>query len=311
MQQNKRLVLQAQEIFVDSNQYDEYELVGCYRLIALLCKKMKIRPQWPMLISDIQQHLKTLDRRLYNIVRLRCWKCCTRDEIGLIFSISRERVRQLEERAQKHLYALICRKEIDDLEQPIEVLDLDTRGYYGLKHVGVQTIGDLLKAFEQEIFEIKGIGPSVACDIGKKLKAFMLRNDSTGQEDFEKLPIDFLRFSNAVRRALKNKGIYTVRQFRLLPLEEAYKIKLIGEKGFNEVMKKKQELETILCADSVIKEPTCLTELDLGPRAMRCIRLMGVKTIKEFCSLTKKQVLNIWHVGEKTWQEIYEKQQSL
>lgn len=311
MSKNQKILLQAGKFFVDAKQHDEHEVLGCYRLVVLLCKKLEVTPEGSMTIFDIQQHLNALDSRLRDIVRLRCWENYTRDEIGYMMSISGERVRQLEDQAHKHLYILMCTKQSGNLDQPIEILNLDARAYYGLKRVGVYTIDDLMKVFEKDIFEIKGIGPNVASDIVDKLQAFMMKNDADGQEYFENLPIDVLGFNNRVRYALKKSGVYIVRQFREMSLEEAYRIRGIGKKSFDDIVKKKQELENKRDDSSTLIEHPCLVELNLDPRAMRCIRLLGVKTVQEFLLLTREQVINVWHISEKTWNEIYERQQSL
>lgn len=53
-------------------------------------------------VADLRAAIKLLEPRLYAVMRLRLWGL-TLDEIGQLFEVSRERIRQLEAKAVKHL----------------------------------------------------------------------------------------------------------------------------------------------------------------------------------------------------------------
>ena len=76
-------------------------------------------------------------------------------------------------------------------------------------------------------------------------------------------------------------------------------------------MQKKEEFETQIFGSKYKTKELSIDALGLGYRARRCINDIGVKTIEDFMALSQEDVISVWHVGIGTWQEIYEKQQTL
>lgn len=127
----------------------------------------------------------------------------------------------------------------------------------------------------------------------------------------KKLAIETLPLRTHAYNCLKEYGIHTVAAFMALKENEIKTIPGVGEKTFDAIVETQrklfEEFNTVGCQEYELS----LDELGLGVRALNCIRRIGVKTIEEFINLTEADVLKIWHTGEKTWLEIYEKQQSL
>lgn len=239
---NEQLALEARKLFIDANAYDEYEVVGYYRLIRALCKKFNKKTNRQIRIENIQEILKTFDMRKYAILRWRFWEGYTRANIGTLFGVSHERIRQIENVSLERLMPLISEHEWTENSIPIEALGLNTRGYLALKREGINTIEQLI---QKEFLSIKGVGPGVAKIVNQKLKDLNRQLSKSKKCMLEKLPIDALEFSTRVNNALKRKGVFSVGQLLEISMDEVFKIKGIGNKGYSEVFAKKQSIEYI------------------------------------------------------------------
>lgn len=239
------LALDARQIFVDANEYDDYELVGYCRLIRALCKRYNAKPSSNIEIANIRKILKTLDERKCHILSLRYWEGYTRIAIGDLLGLTHERIRQIENASLERMIPLIVEIKWDNDNIPIEALGLIPRGYLTLKREGIDTLNQLIKLSRTKLLEIKGVGPCVARDVKQKLDEFILEATKNNNDMFERLPIDVLKFSTRVDTALKRKEIFVIKQLREVPMEEIYRMQGIGKKGYNEVLAKKQSLEHI------------------------------------------------------------------
>ena len=308
---NDNGVLEARKIFVDAGNYSEYELVGYYRLVKAICKRLNKVPADIVVISNIQEILNVLDDRKKKIVRCRYFEGNTLDDIGSSLNISGERVRQIEVAVQERLKFVVFSKEIAGESDSVEVLNLNTRARLALKRAGIETITELIKLPYRDLIAIYGIGQTTIEDIRNKLVAHMVLIESEQKISFEKLPIDTLDFSNRVNNALKSKGIYTIKQLLDLSVEDIYTMRGIGEKSFNEVLDKRHQLAAKYDNNLYEEAVLPLLALDLSSRAMNCLIYIRIKTLDEFMQLTREKVTAVRYIGEKTWQEIYAKQQAL
>ena len=138
-----------------------------------------------------------------------------------------------------------------------------------------------------------------------------IRNEHSSKHATKNVGIEILNLSSRSRSCLKSVGITTVAQFACLSREQIKTIPGVGPRTFDDIVYNQKKLlddannlkyhETTLSLDS----------LGLGKRAKSCLKHLNVKTLENFMRLTKQEVLSTWHTGEKTWQEIYEKQQAL
>lgn len=311
IRKNDKPILEARKNFVDASEYSEYELMGYYRLVKALCKRLNEKLDDIVRIETIQKTLNDLDERTSEILRYRYFEGCTRDAIGLRLNISGERVRQIEVSVQERLKFVVFKNQVVDENDSIEVLNLNTRARLALRRVGIKTIAELMKLSYLDLSNIRGIGETTIEEIRAKLVGHMLSIELEQKISFEKLPIDMLHFNNRVNNALKSKGIYNIGQLLALSVEDIYRIKGIGEKSFNQILQKRHEL--VVKYDNDLYQETILPllALDLKPKTMNCLICMRIKTLKEFMQLTREKVTSLRWFGEKTWQEIYQKQQTL
>lgn len=239
---NEMLALEAREVFVDANEYDGYELIGYGRLIKALCKRFNEPPRGQIKISNIQEILKTFDNRKYDVLRYRFWEGYTRKDIGILFDVSNERIRQIENVSLERLIPLIRQSEWTQNNIPIEALGLNPSVYWILKHAGINTLKQLM---EEDYLSLKGIGPGTDRAVKQKLKELNIQMLSKEKYQIEKQPIAVLEFSTRVSNALKRKGIFLVGQLMEMPIEDVYKVRGIGFIGYMEVLTKKQSLECL------------------------------------------------------------------
>lgn len=234
------LVSEAKQLFLDAEQYDEYELLGYYKLIKKVCKKTQQPLYNKICISNIRETLDTLGIRHYNVLRYRYWEGNTLDYIGHILCVSEERVRQLESKAFRRIeYAI---KRTQSGVNQIEMLNLNVKTYLALKRGGINIIEQLIKLPPEELMEIDRIGRDSVEHIKQRISCYISQLQSTGDCYFEDNPIDILGFSIGVDNALKKAGVFYVNQLFNMPIEEIYSIRGMGTGGINQIIKKKQSL---------------------------------------------------------------------
>ena len=307
----KKLLLEAKKIFADACAYEEYELLGCCRLIKDVCKEQQNNLQKQIKVSDIQEMLKTLNERAYNILRWKYWEKYTARIIAKMLGISGERVRQLKMKALARFKIFIVKLESVDQSTPIEALGINSRGYWALKRAGINYIDELAKLSQKDLLNIKGVGPNTVEEVKLKLTDFMMTIVPKGRIKFEDLPIDVLKFANRFCNALKRAGVFNIQQLLSMSAEEIYCLKGIGKKGIQQIIQKKNEMMD-KCNDGVCQgADLSLDSVNLSVRALRCVQALNVQTVEEFVNLTKEEVVQVRQIGEKTWHEICEKQQQL
>lgn len=236
---NQKLLLKAREIFADANQYNDCDLLGYCKLVKALCKRLKRNLSGKLYIANIQKVLSLLDKRTQTILDLRYWEGCTRVIVGTRLNISRERVRQLECRAQEIMAFLIHAQD----EFPIEVLNLNIRGYRALKHEGVNTVEQLVNLTRRDLTNIKGIGTGALEDIKRKLWQFVINVAHTNPGMFENLPIESINLSTRLTNSLKRNNIFIIKELMVLSEDKIYRLKGVGDRGRRELAKKREEIK--------------------------------------------------------------------
>lgn len=239
---NEMFVLEAKKIFDDAKTYSEYELIGHLRLVKTLCKKNNKILDRRLKIATLQHILNGLSKRQIAILKWKCWDGYTRVVIGKLLGITHERVRQIENDALERFEFLIQAKESAEVNPTIELLCLNSRGYLGLKRSGINTIEQLVQLSRKDILEIKGIGLDSAQNIMQKLNEYMTRVAPSNKSFMERLPIDTLHLSNRSTNALKSNGVIIIRQLVELSVDDIYRMRGIGVKCRNEILKRKQEV---------------------------------------------------------------------
>ena len=238
----EKQLLEAKVIFADKSDYNEYELMGYYRLVKAVSKTRQKDLKGKIQIAVIKEIIEKLDERTYNIFRWRYWDGMTREKVGIILNISGERIRQIEYPIQQRLEFAIKKEKGSQVRWAIEKLNLNPKGYLALKRAGINTITELVKLTQRDWLQIKGIGRTSRDDIRQKLADFLMGIAPKNLEAFEVFPIDTLNFSYRVNNALKAKGILTIGKLFELSEECLYGIREMGKKSVKEILNKKQEI---------------------------------------------------------------------
>lgn len=123
-------------------------------------------------------------------------RCFTLGEISEKMNLSRERVRQLQERTLLRLRRALWKigqitqvqisgtnGNVSILERPIEVLGLSTRAYNALKGAGITMTGELVQKSALELWCIRGFGNVSVNDVKKCLERISLSLKIDGMED--------------------------------------------------------------------------------------------------------------------------------
>ncbi|MBQ8044454.1 MAG: hypothetical protein IJ272_10005 [Clostridia bacterium] len=179
--------------------------------------------------------------------------------------------------------------------------------------IGITKQGLLLR-FEDAYRKIRAM--DYEYDIHKRME--MLKNTLQILEDLRTkhkvgycksdLPLDVLPLSSRAQYSLTRSGITTVGQFVKMTRSDFATIKGVGEKTLENIVENQRKL---LEAKNVVDKPFTVEELGLSTRATVRLRRIGIETLEQFLSLKKERLLRAWSTGEKTWQEIYNKQQQL
>lgn len=122
------------------------------------------------------------------------------------------------------------------------------------------------------------------------------------------LTLDVLPLNSRAQYSLTQAGITTIGQFMKMTRNDFTTIEGVGEKTLENIIENQRKL---LDAKNVVDKPFTVEELGLSTRATVRLQRIGIETLEQFLSLSKERLLRAWSTGEKTWQEIYNKQQSL
>lgn len=139
----------------------------------------------------------------------------------------------------------------------------------------------------------------------------MIRDEHSSKCLTKTVGIETLGLRPRAYNCLKSVGIDTVAQFACLNVAQIKSIPGVGPRTFEDIVKSQKRL---IDDASGLKYPETTLSLDslgLGERAKRCLKHLNVKTLEDFMRLSKEDVMGVWHAGEKTWKEIFEKQHIL
>ena len=299
---NQQLLLQARKMFVDENQYDEYELIGYCRLVKVTSKKMKEIPEGSICISKIYNVLKTLDKRRYNILRWRYWDGHARIIIARWLGISEERIRQLESKGIS-LVKMVLSYNVEGTVG-IEVLNLEPTTYFALKRAGINTIDQLVEVTPNQLLAINRIGKNAFENIKQKLVDYFKEVDVTETRLECGKPIDVLKLNIRFENALKKAGIMSTEQLFSMPEEELCKIRGVGVSGINEIIKNKPKE----FSKSVERK---IETLGFGARTENALKKAGIRSVEQLLLLSVEEIKMIRGIGKKCCDEILDKIQEL
>jgi hypothetical protein len=96
---------------------------------------------------------------------------CTLEDVGKIYSVTRERVRQIEIKAMRKFIAALNPEKVKKLydakplKRSISSLRLGTRAHHCLLYSGIKNVEDLVKTNEKKLLKIKNLGRKGIRDI--------------------------------------------------------------------------------------------------------------------------------------------------
>lgn len=258
----------AKRIFSDVRGFESDKLAGYYRLIGAVYGQTDQIKAKSLSIANIERVLLSLDEESYNILQLRFWECYTLEQVGQVFCVTREAIRQkqcmalnnlerikeefvvgshkngktvegfskLQERKEE-LKKLLEKGKGQKCNISIDVLKLSVRSYNALKRARITTIGQLISKTEKDLLKIRSLGVSCVEEIKKKLKMFL--------PQLELVPIkeslNILRLPEHIKHKLKSSKICTLEQFLKLSSEDLVTICGFGRKSIQTILYKQQE----------------------------------------------------------------------
>lgn len=303
----QKFLQEANNIFMDANEYDEYELVGYCRLLEAICDQTEEILDGNFCIANIQEALATLDKRQYNILRLRYWDWHTFASIGTILSVSHQRIHEINSDSLYRLRRLIHKNKYLEGSIPIEALELNNKGYKALKSLGINTIEQLMKLSKKELLCIKGVGRITAEDIKNKLERFLIE---VVPDEYGNIPIEVLGLSDKGYNALKCTGINTIEQLMKLSQKDLLGIKGVGRITAEEI-KHKADVFMIEVAPTkqVFFERLPIDTLKFSERVNNALKRKGVFIIKQLFEIPMEELISIKGIGPKGVNEILNKKQ--
>lgn len=187
----------------------------------------------------------------------------TLEEIGVLFNVSRDRIRQIEVKALRKLrYPSILKFLLPNYELRIQTL---------VEHETMLKLENELESREETI----------------------LNTNKQSYRDLSKMDIYDLELSVRTYNCLKRAGYHTVEDVSRLSLEKLSRVRNLGRKSMKEIVDKLDSLGIVLVSDEIsINNPSILSSLHLSKTAADKLRLIGINTISYLSKLTTSDLLN-------------------
>lgn len=291
----------ATRAFVDYENYTKEECIFYYQILEKIVEPKSIRYSNYFIsgLKSIVEQPGFLHRKIFE-TRFSVTNELSVVQIAKALKISKQGLLQRFEEGYRFIR---CRDSKYDISKRIALL--------------TYSISYLHKMIEQGCCFIKCLG--IKHDINDRIDLLKqsaerlqrIQNTHGVQYASKNLPIETLPLKKRTYRCLNELGIGSVAQFMALKQQEIEGQAGIGGKTLFDIATNQTRLRNDF--NNIIYDDVelSLDALGLGVRAMKCVQNIGVKTIEEFIELPQATVFNQWHIGEKTWQEIYEKQQIL
>ena len=150
--------------------------------------------------SKIEKDLSNLTEREREVLKMRSGlfyhnKPYTLEEVGQVFGVGRERIRQIEakairkinhyQRKQRFNQVNETSKEVITDNTPVEELDLSVRSYNCLKRANVHTVGELTLKTEEEMMRVRNLGRKSLKEVVQKLREIGLDLKRTYDSDYD------------------------------------------------------------------------------------------------------------------------------
>ena len=216
--------------------------------------------------------------------------------------------------------------------EPVSVLNLRTRASNCLRKARIRTVGDLVEQSEHDLRRIRSLGEGTlreiidalaehglrlgadASVIGERITSRMMEpragttDGAAFSDDVGVLNLG-VRASNCLRRI----GVRTIQDLVEWSAHDLAKTRNLGKRTLEEIIERlkghKLSLRTESPSvpaerDSIPMLERSIDALELGTRATNRLRIIGVRTVHDLIMCSKRQLLNVPHLGSGTAKEI-------
>lgn len=151
--------------------------------------------------SKIEKDLSNLTEREREVLKMRSGlfydnKPYTLEEVGQVFGVTRERIRQIEAKAIRRIYHWQRKQRFNQaneisievitdntpVETLVEDLGLSVRAYRCLKRANINTVGELTLKTKKELMRIRNLGSKSLKEIIQKLEKIGLHLKDSQEE---------------------------------------------------------------------------------------------------------------------------------
>ncbi|MCY4373714.1 MAG: hypothetical protein OXC31_08025 [Spirochaetaceae bacterium] len=216
--------------------------------------------------------------------------------------------------------------------EPVSVLNLSVRPSNCLRRAGIRTIGDLVERSEHDLRGIRGLGAGTLQEIVDALGENGLRLGSkaavhgkvmasqgvapAAQTAYRATLSDgvaVLHLGVRASNCLRSIGVRTIQDLVEWSAHDLSKTRNLGKQTLEEIVErlKVHDLSLRMDAPCVPAESAsvpvldrCIGSLELGSRAVNCLRAAGVRTVQELIQYSERQLLSVTHMGSGSLSEI-------
>lgn len=228
----QEILLEAKKFFLYSSEYNEYELLGFWRLANDIYKVSKLSRPTSLYVSILEELIKRQSERQYTILRYRYWECYTLKEIGFRISLSGSRVQQLKAQALRRLRYSLSKNSLES----IKVLKLNDKLLNLLENEYISWISYLARLSETDLLTIDGVDKADIEEIKEKLAMF-------GAElSKQSYWVKSLGLSKKAIDVLEANRIITVDRLISMTQERLLSVKGLDDETREEIVNKRAEL---------------------------------------------------------------------
>lgn len=224
------------------------------------------------------------------------------DDIASTFENRNKRIREIPSEIQN---------------ESIEKLGLSTRSYNALNKANINTVGDLIRMSSKDIFKLRNVGVLSQNEIIAMIErieqsgnALFRENDDAPVKSLSEADaIDSIPFSVRARNALRKANIQTVGALIELKGNDLSALYGVGQQTRDEILsvinsfleeKRKNLVNEILPEVSTIS----VDDIPFSVRAVNALRKANIQTVGELITLTEKDIISLYRVGQQTKDEI-------
>lgn len=232
----QEMLLEAKNFFLDASEYNEYELLGFWRLVNDVYDGYHdyyygSRPK-TLNASIVEYVIKLQNERQYTILRYRYWEGYTLKEIGFRLSLTAQRIQQLKDKSLYFLRRCIGKNSW----LSIKVLNLNDKLSNALEKEYISWLSNLARRSEADLLTIDGVDKDDVEEIKQKLAMFGMKLSKRSYL------IGSLGLSKKATDLLEANRIIFVDRLISMTEESLLSIKGLDDETREEIVNKRAEL---------------------------------------------------------------------